>query len=270
MNAILKQLFIFNIIVSILFAMYMLATLDIKWNKNIQNYLYLQVSTSTTKMQSHMTAKNMNKSSTAPKERNFAPKVADISEELLNPKSPFYCMIYKESYGLPLSNQERQNYKEVYHDWKDYFPSLVASIEKSVKENPTRNVKLFTKTASINLNKTEFRFGQEFVAIITSIDGEGRAKKFGGDYYRARLIRGNTKNPDGIPCRIIDNGDGTYTAKAPLLLEGHLKFDVVLSLSFGAILEVIDQIRKGICDHDMYSARLNSGQSVGCSFSYEW
>ena len=101
-------------------------------------------------------------------------------------------MFYKESCGLPLIYHEHQNYKDVFQDRREYFLSLVVSIEKSLTENPTRRVILFTKLSIINLSKTQF------VATITFIDGKGRAKKFGGDYLRARSIHDSTKNPNGI------------------------------------------------------------------------
>ena len=121
-----------------------------------------------------------------------------------------------------------------------------------------------TKSASINVTKSEYEFGDEFVATITSRDGGERTKKFGGDYYRARLIRGIPYHPDGIPCRVVDNEDGAYTVKAPLVLKGKLNLNVVLVQSFEWIIQVEQMTEHLTSWNPKYFVTLESKEEVPC------
>ena len=154
-------------------------------------------------------------------------------------RSAFYGMEHRETYGMPLSFFKKDSIEIKREDWKKFAPKFAKAIiqYKSIPDDK----KFFTQSASIHVTKSDYEFGDKFVATITSRDGEGRAKKFGGDYYRARLIRGNTDYPDGIPCRVFDNENGTYAVKAPLVLEGDLILEVRLVQSIEGTMETVRQ-----------------------------
>ena len=186
----------------------------------------------------------------------------------LNSLSPGYGIEFTEMYGYPTEPEKLLNYHEVYSDWRPFLPNLMTSITKRMKTKTTNDV--ITKTASISVNTNTFVIGEELVATLISLDGTGRRKEFGGDYYRARIIRGTGKYPDAIPCRIIDNNDGSYTIKAPLLFEGNLTLDVMLVTPLEGILEMIKETEKMLCDDRGYFAALQSKEQVVCSASYNW
>ena len=191
-----------------------------------------------------------------------------INFKALNPRSPFYGMHFAEKYGFPTEQKELQNYREVYSDWRPYLPTLRLSIAKRKKLNTADDI--ISKTASISVNTKMFAVGGSFEATLTSFDGNGKQKMFGGDYYRARLFRGSSETPDAIPCRITDNNDGTYTIKAPLLFEGQLNLNVVLVTPLEGILEMIKETEKMLCDDRGYIATLGNKERVVCSASYHW
>ena len=186
----------------------------------------------------------------------------EISSEVFDKKSSFYGMIYAHTYGLVNSNAHI--YSKNLQDWRAYFPKMVAGIKAQEESNQLNDPKLYTQSVSISVRKRDHEFGDEFVATLTSRDGEGRAKKFGGDYYRARLIRGNTQYPDGIPCRVIDNEDGTYIVKAPLVLDGELVLDVTLVASVEVIRLVNQETAPIEAGEHKYFATLESGENVQC------
>ena len=192
----------------------------------------------------------------------------DLQVPVLNPWSPAYGLQFLKNYEYPTKPEKLLNYHEVYSDWRPFLPNLMSSITKRMKMKTTDDI--ITKTASISVNTSKFAVGEELVATLTSLDGRGRRKEFGGDFYRARLIRGSNKLPDAIPCRIIDNNDGTYTIKAPLLFEGDLTLDVMLVTPLEGILEMIEETEKMLCDDRGYTATLQSKERVVCSASYDW
>ena len=188
--------------------------------------------------------------------------------QVSNPLSPAYGMEFVEKYGFPTETEKLQNYYEVYSDWRPYFPNLMSSIAKRMKMNTTDDV--ITRTASINVDKRKFVIGGELEATLTSLDGTGRRKAYGGDLYRARLIRGHGKYIDAVPCKITDNNDGTYAIKVPLLLQGDFTLDVVLVTPLEGILKMIEETEKMLCDDRGYTATLQSKEEVICSASYDW
>ena len=164
-----------------------------------------------------------------------------IPPEVYDKKSPFYGMVYKDIYGLPMAAITNESFdEEVTESWTRYFPSLMSAIENDNKLNSNHNSTFFTSSSVITLSKTDYTLNDVFEATITSLDGEGRRKTFGGDYYRARLVLGDGKYPDGIPCKVIDNSNGTYAVKAPLVLEGSLTLDVKLVLTLQTIKRLIN------------------------------
>ena len=208
-----------------------------------------------------------------PFEKNFV-----VPPEVDNPKSPFYGMHYKNAYGLPLADLTNETFEEEHGGWwGEYFPQLIQSIQMQEKENPSQNSTFFTHFGIIALHKTNYTFGEEFVATITSVDGKGRPKTFGGDFYHARLVRKQDETklyPDGIPCRVIDNNNGTYTVKAPLLLQGHLVLDVILAYSLQVIKNIIQMTLYLTCSSiTRYEASfegVSDEVSLYCSFSSKW
>ena len=194
-----------------------------------------------------------------------------IPPEVYDKKSPFYGMVYKDIYGLPLAAITNESFdEEATESWTDYFPLLMSAIENDNKLNPSHNSTYFTTSGVITLSKTNYMLNDEFEATITSLDSKGRKKTFGGDYYRARLVRGDGKYPDGIPYEVIDNSNGTYTVKAPLVLEGLLTLDVKLVLTLQTIKRLINHTSFLCSNTTVYYSELESNETVRCALSAIW
>ena len=193
-----------------------------------------------------------------------------ISPEVFNKDSPFYGMLFRDEYGLPLKSRPQVvNYEQSkieWHSWKSFFPDLLVNFQKLDKFNPTLNKTMSTRFASVSFDRTNYTLGEEFQATITSQDEERRPKQFGGDYYRVRLIRKRNNGAiDGIPCKVVDNCDGTYTVTAPLLLEGPLILEVQLVNSVEAIREIVMKTEQLITWKMRFVATLQSGEVVTCN-----
>ena len=193
-----------------------------------------------------------------------------ISPEIFNKDSPFYGMLYKDEYGSPIKNRPQVETYQISQNewgiWKSYFPELMLNFQKLRKNNPTLKKAFFTHSASVNFERTSYNLGEEFLATITSQDWEQRLKKFGGDYYRARLLRKrNNEAIDGIPCKVVDNCDGTYIVTAPLLLEGPLTLEVKLVNSVEAIREIVMKTEQLVTWKMRFMAKLESGEVVTCN-----
>ena len=191
--------------------------------------------------------------------------------EVYDKKSPFYGMVYKDLYGLPMAVITNESFDdEVTESWTHYFPSLMSAIENDNKLNPTHEPTNFTTSGVITLSKTNYTLHDKFEATITSLDGKGQKKTFGGDYYRARLVRGDGRYPDGIPCKVIDNSNGTYTVKAPLVLEGSLTLDVKLVLTLQTIKRLINHTSFLCSNTTLFYSKLESNETVRCALSLNW
>ena len=187
-----------------------------------------------------------------------------LSQINLDRYSPFYGLKPASLYGVPLT--EKLSFWNDLQDWKDFFPELITSINRQKEANPLQNSVLFTHKTSITVAKTKFKIGDEFEATLTSLDGTEKSKKFGGDYYRARLLSlPESQPPDGIPCRVIDNYDGTYTVKAPLIFKGLLKLDVTLVHTLESIIEIIKQTDHVATWGLQYQAKLQTNETVTCN-----
>ena len=187
-----------------------------------------------------------------------------IPPEALQRSSPFYGMIYKNDYGLPVKSEIRSS--KIENNWKLYFPNLMKNLKKLEEFNIALNNRSFTHSSSIKLMQTNYTLGEEFRAIITSLDRENRTKKFGGDYYRARLVRKNESRPaDGIPCKVTDNNDGSYSVSAPLLLNGSFVLEVKLVISIEGIREIIQKTESIVTWFGHYVAKLETKEKVTCN-----
>ena len=153
-----------------------------------------------------------------------------------------------------------------------YFPKLMFALDKSNSVNSTTGTTLLhSRSFNVTPIKNSFAFGDEFIATISSMDSKGTLKTFGGDFYRARLIRRGGRNiSDGIPCRLNDNEDGTYDVKAPLLLEGLLELEVKLVICFEGIRELLKQT-KGLSYWGIhFIATLENGENTTCNMNFSY
>ncbi|CAK8678719.1 unnamed protein product [Clavelina lepadiformis] len=146
----------------------------------------------------------------------------------------------------------------------------MTSLEKYKLENPTQNPEKFTRitsTISVETNTTRFETGDTVVVHIQAKDRLNRNKTFGGDYFRARLIRktADGKLTDGIACSIKDHLNGSYTLQVPLLMAGTFTLEVKLVLPVEGIAWFINftsmRNNKGIS----YEATLNTKETVECN-----
>ena len=193
-----------------------------------------------------------------------------VPRKTFNKDSPFYGMLFRDEYGLPLKNRPKVEYYEQskieWHSWKSYFPDLMLNFQKLDKFKPTLIQTMSTRFASVSFNRTNYILGEKFQATITSQDEKRRPKQFGGDYYRARLIQQNSfKASDGIPCKIVDNYDGTYAVTAPLLVKGPLILEVKLVNSVEAIRKIVIKTEQLITWRMKFMATLESGEVVMCN-----
>ena len=180
-------------------------------------------------------------------------------------KSPFYGMFHRESYGQPRSFLRNSKSEISNDDWKRFFPKTVTALQAHRLSNPKHNSNLYTNSFSVFIQNLFYYVGDEFVATIRSFDSNKSQKPFGGDYYRARLIRDNSKYPDGIPCRVTDNEDGSYTVKAPLVFAGRLTLEIVLVISLEGIYSIIEGTKHLPSWGHLFEAKLESGDKVICN-----
>ena len=182
-----------------------------------------------------------------------------------NKYSPFYGMNHRNTYGLPLSSFDVKSFRKINEDWKVYFPKTISAISHYKQRNSVKSESFFTHSFVVKVPPKFFSFGEELEATVTSLDSEGRAKLFGGDYYRARLIRRDGDYPDGIPCKVVDNEDGTYSVKAPLVLQGAFLLEVKLVISVEGIAEIIAQSDNLDSWGHQYFGQFETGEIMPCN-----
>ena len=182
-----------------------------------------------------------------------------------NPKSPFYGMIHRTEAGLVNPQERKVASYAMDNNWKNHMPHVMNAVGKYQLTNPSKNKTLFTNSFFIKTESFNYKLGQEFIANITSLDGDGKPKTFGGDYYRARLVREVTDYPDGTPCTVKDNNDGTYSVNAPLLLEGLLTLEVTLVITVEGVDEIIRQTEALNSWGHLYFALFESGEITPCN-----
>ncbi|XP_076817776.1 NXPE family member 3-like [Clavelina lepadiformis] len=196
-------------------------------------------------------------------------KNVTIPEEVLDPNSVWFGMKYKNTYGLPLSNDAIPPFKREEKDWINFFPDLLKSRQNYHLKNPLQDSDFFTRITSkvVTRNKLSYSVGDVFVAHIQARDQLMRNKMFGGDYFRARFIRTRFGEAvDGIPCAIYDHANGTYTVKAPLLMSGDFTLEVKLLLSVEGIDRWINFTEAPTIKRSYHHTLLKSNKKVVCGF----
>ncbi|XP_076817769.1 NXPE family member 4-like isoform X2 [Clavelina lepadiformis] len=221
-----------------------------------------------TKEQDEFINNNINEEneSTMIKIQNFM-KNFTLPKEALDPSTVWYGNIYKDIYGLPLSAYDMTSFEKIGEDWIQFFPDFLASRQHYHLRNPSHDPDAFTRiTSKVSLKKrSKYVVGDVFVAHIQARDQLMRNKTFGGDYFRARLIRTRFGEAvDGIPCAIYDHANGTYTVKAPLLMSGDFTLEVKLLLSVEGIDHWINFTEKAVHKRACHHAILKSDEKVVC------
>ena len=199
----------------------------------------------------------------------------DVPKEALDPESQFFGLKYKNTYGLPTNVESNYStfYKQLFRGlpkWENYFPEVRDAMQKYILTNFEKDPSKFTSFSSSCFVDTvgDYEVGEEFRATITVVDRKNRPKHFGGDYFRVRLMKTNSHDgllPDGIPCAVKDNTDGTYTVRAPLLVPGQFKLEVLLCSSVEAIASYIEWSANRIRGGVVLEARLLSNETVYCN-----
>jgi len=206
-------------------------------------------------------------------EERRKPHPVNVSPEILSNISPFYGMLHKNEYGLPLKThaqvvqENHEKSQNEWESWKYYFPQLLKNFQILEEFNPKLlNKSLATYSASVTMSQSSYQFGETFLATIKSLDWKQRIKPFGGDYYRVRLMRQNNSRPaDGIPYHVVDNNDGTYTATAPLWLEGKLLLEIKLVNSVEGIKEIVIKTENLVSWGHEFEATLENSEVVNCN-----
>ncbi|CAK8685301.1 unnamed protein product [Clavelina lepadiformis] len=210
---------------------------------------------------------NIAKTTTKKLEASNITKDFALPDETKNPNSAFYGNIYKDTYGLPLSAFGVSSFKQIRTEWIHYLPWLATSLLNYRSNGQSNDTSSFTTITSklFVKNRTSYVVGDVFVAHIQARDQLMRNKMFGGDYFRARLIRTRFGEAvDGIPCAIYDHANGTYTVKAPLLMSGDFTLEVKLLLSVEGIDRWIKFTELGEYKVVIHTAVLKSMELVYC------
>uniref|UniRef100_H2ZEU4 Uncharacterized protein n=1 Tax=Ciona savignyi TaxID=51511 RepID=H2ZEU4_CIOSA len=219
--------------------------------------------------------KNIEEMKVATESKYINPQLGDIliqvDEESKRRRSPYYGLKYKHTYGLPLSHFNLRSFRNNLTDWKHFFPELTNALNSFAKINPSHDELAFTSPNTtvivIEGNRSRYMTGDTFKATIYAKDRLGRPKEFGGDFFRARLLRntGFVIIPDGIPCVIIDHWNGSYSITAPLVQAAVFTLEVVLVSSLEAISRLIQFTATNREIGQVYLAELESGEKVHCN-----
>ena len=201
----------------------------------------------------------------------------NVPVETLNPNSQFFRMVYKDTYGLPskYNKANHENFlKEFSKDlpsWQNFMPNTATSLNQYKLHNPSGYSSAFTSAQSSSVlmpNQKQFNVGDIFTAQIQARDFLKRNKVFGGDYFRARLMRipsSGDKLEDGIPCFVEDHLNGSYTLRAPLLVPGTYKLDVILCASIEAIDAYVRWADGRMNQGFIFEATLISDETTACN-----
>ncbi|XP_078492189.1 NXPE family member 3-like [Ciona intestinalis] len=177
---------------------------------------------------------------------------------------------YGEAIQGEVKTEQPYLYDAVYN-WTTYMPDLAQSLVKLASANGENKPDLHTcpnytqVTIEPNLNLT---VGNSFSATIRAFNCRGKPKTFGGDYFRARIIRREDVGlirPNGIACNIIDNNDGSYAIRSPLPIPGAMVLEVVLVSSVEQVAKLVNVTGQRRFSGTGYSAELSSGEQVECN-----
>lgn len=201
----------------------------------------------------------------------------NLPPEASDPNSQFFGLVYKDTYGLP-SEYNKENHRNFYEkftkdlpSWQEFMPGTAASLSQYFLHNPSGSKDLFTSptTSSILLTPNkQYTVGDIFFAQIQARDFLKQKKIFGGDYFRAKLMkvpRNKGVLNDGIPCSVEDHLNGTYTISAPLPVAGSFKLEVVLCASIEAVNAYVKWSEGRSLLGYTFEATLISGEITFCN-----
>nr|XP_026692362.1 LOW QUALITY PROTEIN: NXPE family member 3-like [Ciona intestinalis] len=181
---------------------------------------------------------------------------------------------YFDKYGEAIQGEVKTKQPYLYdavYNWTTYMPDLAQSLAKLTSANSENKPNLHTcpnytqVTVESNLNLT---VGNSFSATIRAFNCRGKPKTFGGDYFRARIIKTEDVGfirPNGIACNIIDNNDGSYAIRSSLPIPGAMVLEVVLVSSVEQIGKLVNVTGQRRFSGTSYSAELSSGEQVECN-----
>uniref|UniRef100_H2YG94 Uncharacterized protein n=1 Tax=Ciona savignyi TaxID=51511 RepID=H2YG94_CIOSA len=182
-----------------------------------------------------------------------------------------------ERYSKPLSKLELQSNKDLFgsKEWRQYYSEineLLSGIENGQVQWPVPVTNLTSPLAShvVVQTRLEYVVGEKLVAKVVAKDSFGNRKKYGGDYFYARLLSDRSQGSEvmeGITCDVVDHGDGSYTISAPLLFPGQSALHVDLVHPSDAvvalILETTGSSGSGINFISTYPSKENVKCNVG-------
>ena len=191
----------------------------------------------------------------------------------LNPKSPLFGRKYEYMEGKQSTSKDWVTFFKEYVNglprWETYFPKLIVDLNKLNQLNPEKNAVKSTSPFSYCTfpSGSNYKVGDMFKAKIQAVDFANKNKEFGGDYIRARLLKQNSAGAtrDGVPCRLQDHGNGTYTISAPLLVPGVFTLEVQLVSSVEAVASLIAWSSERQQYGYVYDVTLQSNELVGCN-----
>ncbi|XP_078578400.1 NXPE family member 3-like [Branchiostoma floridae x Branchiostoma japonicum] len=107
-------------------------------------------------------------------------------------------------------------------------PITVNPLVKQLPMEQPLHVTCSQNTKIVVLNRDRpHRQGDVLTAIVTARDQEGRPKTYGGDFFRARLIRDGSPQASSTG-HTIDHDNGTYTVEFPLHWVGNVRIKIQL------------------------------------------
>nr|XP_002124187.1 NXPE family member 3 isoform X1 [Ciona intestinalis] len=179
--------------------------------------------------------------------------------------SPFFGLSFQETYGLPCSVFAETGFKQVLEDWRDYMPEFQISLPKH-KPVPNFYVKNISKVFFVD-EKIDFKVGDELNARIEIQEKNNLSR--GGDYFIARLVYGKPSlYPDGIPGKVTDHRNGSYSIQVPLLIPGQARLEVKLIVSLRGIAELIRCTSTRSFLGSKYVSVLETGEVVECNVDF--
>ena len=199
-----------------------------------------------------------------------------VYNETLDKNSPYFGLIYINTYGTSSKCEKIEPYDwfaeftKNLPSWKSFMTQTSFSLRQYNRKNPNQHQSMFTspKSSVLITKQKQYLVGHEFVAQIQARDSLNQSRGFGGDYFRAALIKNSTSKSefrDGIPCSVQDHLNGTYTLRAPLLVPGTYVLEVLLCASVELISAYIEWTNGRIHRGYIHTAQLESNELVKCN-----